>query len=67
MIIKQLEIGYMDNFCYVVGCPKTRKAMVIDPGPEVERIVAVARKENLDIVTIVNTHGHGIIPPAIQN
>jgi len=49
----------MDNFCYIVGCHKTRKAMVIDPGPEVERIMAVARKENLDIVTIVNTHGHG--------
>jgi glyoxylase-like metal-dependent hydrolase (beta-lactamase superfamily II) len=59
MIIKQLEIGYIDNFCYIVGCHKTRKAMVIDPGPEVERIMAVSRKENLDIVTIVNTHGHG--------
>ncbi|MGD8258644.1 MAG: MBL fold metallo-hydrolase [Desulfobacterales bacterium] len=59
MIIRQLEIGYMDNFCYIVGCEKTRKAMVIDPGPNVERIVSVAEKEDLEIVTIVNTHGHG--------
>ncbi len=32
IIIKQLEIGYMENFCYVVGCQSTRKALVIDPG-----------------------------------
>ena len=59
MIIKQLEIGYMDNFCYIVGCEVTRQAMVIDPGGDVDRIVSEAKKENLEIVTIVNTHGHG--------
>jgi glyoxylase-like metal-dependent hydrolase (beta-lactamase superfamily II) len=59
MIIKQLEIGYMDNFCYIVGCEATRKALVIDPGSDVERISSVAKKENLKIVKIVNTHTHG--------
>ena len=59
MIIKQITIGYMDNFCYIIGCENTRRALVIDPGPDVERIVAEAEKENLEIVTIVNTHGHG--------
>ena len=59
MIIKQIAIGYMDNFCYIIGCENTRRALVIDPGPDVERIVSEAQKENLEIVTIVNTHGHG--------
>ena len=59
MIIKQIAIGYLDNFSYVVGCESTRKALVIDPGPDVERIVSLAADENLDLVTIVNTHGHG--------
>jgi len=59
MIIKQLEIGYMDNFCYIVGCEKTRKALVIDPGDDVDRIVSTAEKQGLEIETIVNTHGHG--------
>jgi len=59
MIIRQLEVGYLDNFCYIVGCDNTRQALVIDPGPDVERIVSAAEKENLEIVTIVNTHGHG--------
>ena len=44
MIIKQLEIGDMDNFCYILGCEKTRKALVIDPGADVARIVAAAEK-----------------------
>lgn len=59
MIIKQIEVGVMDNFSYLVGCEKTRQAMVIDPGADAERIASVAEKEKLDIVTIVNTHGHG--------
>jgi len=59
MIIKQLEIGYMDNFCYIVGCEKTRKALVIDPGRDVDQIVSVAEKQGLEIETIVNTHTHG--------
>jgi len=59
MIIKQIATGYMDNFSYIVGCENTRRALVIDPGSDVERIVSEAEKENLEIVTIVNTHGHG--------
>ncbi len=59
MIIRQIAIGYMDNFSYVIGCEKTRKAMVIDPGSDPQQIMAVAEKDNLEIETILNTHGHG--------
>jgi hydroxyacylglutathione hydrolase len=59
MIIKQLEAGSIDNFCYIIGCEDMRQAMVIDPGSDVERILSVADKEGLKIVKIVNTHGHG--------
>jgi glyoxylase-like metal-dependent hydrolase (beta-lactamase superfamily II) len=59
MIVKQIEVGVMDNFSYLVGCEKTRRAMVIDPGGDVELIVLEAQKEGLEIVCIVNTHGHG--------
>ncbi|MBT8368395.1 MAG: MBL fold metallo-hydrolase [Deltaproteobacteria bacterium] len=59
MIIKQIEIGYMENFCYIVACEDTRQALVIDPGSDVERILSIVEKENLEIVNIVNTHTHG--------
>jgi glyoxylase-like metal-dependent hydrolase (beta-lactamase superfamily II) len=59
MIIKQIASGYMDNFSYLIGCENTRQALVIDPGSDVEQVVSMAEKEGLNIVTIVNTHGHG--------
>jgi hydroxyacylglutathione hydrolase len=59
MIVKQLSMGYLDNFSYLVGCEKTRKAMVIDPAPPADRIMAAAKQEGLTIEMIVNTHGHG--------
>jgi len=58
MIIKQIPMGYMDNFSYVVGCAATGKALVIDPAPAVDRIISAADKAELKIAMIVNTHGH---------
>jgi hydroxyacylglutathione hydrolase len=59
MIITQLETGYLDNFSYIVGCEATRKALVIDPGPETDAIMAAAEAAGLTIDFIINTHGHG--------
>jgi hydroxyacylglutathione hydrolase len=59
MIIKQLKLGVMDNFSYLVGCEQTRQALVIDPSANVKRILSEAEKMKLSIVFIVNTHGHG--------
>jgi glyoxylase-like metal-dependent hydrolase (beta-lactamase superfamily II) len=59
MIIRQLEIGQMDNFCYLVGCETTRHAVVIDPGAEAERIASHAQADALSIKYIIHTHGHG--------
>ncbi len=59
MIIRQLEVGMMDNFCYLVGCKTTRQALIIDPGADVAAILAAAADEGLTITTIVNTHAHG--------
>lgn len=58
MIIRQLAVGQMDNFCYLVGCPRTRQALVIDPGDDADLIVAEAETEGLAIAAIVTTHGH---------
>jgi glyoxylase-like metal-dependent hydrolase (beta-lactamase superfamily II) len=59
MIIKQLKLGVMDNFSYLVGCEQTRQALVVDPSANVKRILSEAEKMKLSIVFIVNTHGHG--------
>jgi glyoxylase-like metal-dependent hydrolase (beta-lactamase superfamily II) len=44
--------------CTIVFRPQSRKAAVIDPGGEVERILKVARDHRLEIEKIWITHGH---------
>jgi glyoxylase-like metal-dependent hydrolase (beta-lactamase superfamily II) len=58
MIVRQLRVGSMDVFTYILGCEATREALVIDPGGEVDRIIEEARREGLKIKYILNTHGH---------
>ena len=58
MILRQLKVGFMEVFCYLVGCEATKKAMVIDPAGDEDQIVAEAEQLGLTIEGIVNTHGH---------
>lgn len=48
---------YQQN-CSVIWCEKTRKAAVIDPGGEIERILAAVREKELELEKILLTHGH---------
>jgi hydroxyacylglutathione hydrolase len=44
--------------CYIVGCEETKKAAVIDPGDDADRILLALAESELTLVAIVNTHGH---------
>ena len=59
MIVRQIPVGGWDVFSYLIGCEKTREAIVIDPGGDVDLIAAKAEEENLKIKYIFNTHHHG--------
>jgi glyoxylase-like metal-dependent hydrolase (beta-lactamase superfamily II) len=58
MFIKQLQVGNMAVFAYLVGDTVTGDALVIDPADNVKEIIAVAKENKLKINYIVNTHGH---------
>jgi glyoxylase-like metal-dependent hydrolase (beta-lactamase superfamily II) len=58
MIIKQLTVGIMGVCCYIVGCEKTGKCAVIDPGGDEERILAEVKRANQTMEYIIATHGH---------
>ena len=57
-ILEQVVVGALQVNCWIVGCPETRDAVVIDPGADVERINAVLHACRLTPVMIVDTHGH---------
>ncbi|HZB93368.1 MAG TPA: MBL fold metallo-hydrolase [Stellaceae bacterium] len=44
--------------CSLVWCSKTRRAAVVDPGGEVERILATAEAQGVVIDKVLVTHGH---------
>jgi Zn-dependent hydrolases, including glyoxylases len=58
MFVKQMQVGQMAVFAYLLGDTVTGDALVIDPADNVKDIIAEARKNKLKINYIVNTHGH---------
>jgi glyoxylase-like metal-dependent hydrolase (beta-lactamase superfamily II) len=58
MDIEQMKLGFMDVFCYIVSCTKTREALVIDPAGDEERVADRMKEKALNLKYIVNTHGH---------
>ena len=58
MIIKQLMLGEDAVFCYVLGCEKSREAIVIDPCGEEDQLLSLIRELQLQPVYIINTHCH---------
>lgn len=59
MIVRRLETGMIGANCYLVVCPETKEAALIDPGDEAEKILRMVQKEQAKVVAIINTHGHG--------
>ncbi len=59
MDIEQMIVGRMAVFCYIVSCPDTKEALVIDPGGNEEDIVEKIKEKGLTLKYIVNTHVHG--------
>jgi len=44
--------------CFILGCESTKKAVVIDPGDDADRILMELSKSELDVKYLINTHGH---------
>lgn len=58
MIVETLTVGPVQANCYLVGCPETRAAVIIDPGDEAARILERVRENNLRVSHILLTHAH---------
>jgi glyoxylase-like metal-dependent hydrolase (beta-lactamase superfamily II) len=58
MIHEILPVGVLQCNCSIFGDEQTREAVVIDPGDEIERILAVLAKHGLRVKAIVITHAH---------
>jgi glyoxylase-like metal-dependent hydrolase (beta-lactamase superfamily II) len=58
MIFETFPVGLLQCNCAILGDEATREAVVIDPGDEVDRIVEVLKRHDLNLRKIINTHTH---------
>lgn len=58
MIHEIFPVGPLQCNCSVVGDEQTREAIVIDPGDEIEHVMALVQQHGLTVKQIVVTHAH---------
>ena len=58
-LVDRMVVGELMVNAYIVAWQQTKEAIVVDPGGEAEMILERVRELDLNIILIVNTHGHG--------
>src|SRR5579872_1360056 len=58
MIHEILPVGPLECNCSIFGDEASRQAIVIDPGDEIEEILAILERHALTVKAIVITHAH---------
>lgn len=57
-MIEGRAMGVMGANCYIVSCPETKKAAVIDPGADGKRLQRWILEKGYQVEYILLTHGH---------
>lgn len=57
-IVEALPTGQLAANCYLVICPTTREAALLDPGDEAPRILEWVRALKANVTHVFHTHGH---------
>ena len=58
LIRKTFPVGPLQCNCTIVGDPISKKAIIVDPGGDAEKIMAEVDALGLKVVSIIHTHAH---------
>lgn len=58
LYLKQIPLGPMQNFVYLIGDSETRRAVVVDPAWDVDRILQVLAEDDMTLEAALVTHFH---------
>ena len=58
MIVETAAVAPFFKNGYVVACEETREAVFIDPGDEVDELLAVIERERFQVRSLLLTHAH---------
>ncbi len=66
IFLRQLAVGPMENFAYLMGAAPGGECVAVDPGWEAAKILAAARSGGCRVVAVLLTHGHFDHAGAVQ-
>jgi hydroxyacylglutathione hydrolase len=58
MILETLPVGLLQCNCSILGDETSHEAIVVDPGDDIPRILALLAKHSLTVKQIIITHAH---------
>lgn len=58
MKVEKIVTGYLEENCYIIYDTENKKALIVDPGSDEEKIEKVITNNELKIVGILVTHYH---------
>jgi glyoxylase-like metal-dependent hydrolase (beta-lactamase superfamily II) len=58
MLLWSRALGEFDTNCYIIACPETKQALIIDPGQPDPWIWETVQLEGLTVKEVILTHGH---------
>jgi glyoxylase-like metal-dependent hydrolase (beta-lactamase superfamily II) len=56
--IETFPVGPLQCNCSIIACPETKEAAVIDPGGDVEKILALLKENDFKVKYLLHTHAH---------
>ncbi|HXG52576.1 MAG TPA: MBL fold metallo-hydrolase [candidate division Zixibacteria bacterium] len=58
LYFRQIELGPMQNYVYLIGSRQTREAAVVDPAWDIDAILKIAAADEMEITRALVTHTH---------
>lgn len=58
LYFKQVAIGPMQNFVYLIGSTSTRECLIVDPAWDTAALVDLAHRDDMQVIGALVTHYH---------
>ena len=58
LYFRQIPVGYMGNFSYLVGDKRKKECAMVDPAWDVDAVLKEAEKDGMKVVAGILTHTH---------
>ena len=58
LYFRQIPVGYMGNFVYLLGDKKKKECVLVDPAWDVDAVLKEAEKDGMKVVAGILTHTH---------